>query len=298
MAKRENVPVILPCAAKAQDYFEKQGDPSKGFKYFDKMYFGVELECNVARALHERFKETGEDTRQQVVEAIFPTIENVAIIKFEALPYGFELASAPATFEWHRTAWNHFFEVVAANPALLELRGEGCGMHIHMSKEGFKDEFHMGRMGFFIHREENREFIEQIAGRTHFYAKFGIPSKFDKQKINSRNAFHGQTNHNTVEARLFQSTLVREEFLKNLEFMHVLTRFTRASVGKEHKEKMTVDNFKAFLAEGKRKNMYPNLWNFLNPKDKIKGSDDTGVAETDNTPAMVKRRGPIAEAMA
>lgn len=296
MAKRENAPVIFPASTKAQDFFENQGDPTKGFKNFDKMLFGVEIECNVGRKLHEKFIDTGEDTRQNVVDTIYPVVEDVAIFKFEALPYGFELASAPATFEWHRTAWNDLFARIESNPFILEKHGKGCGMHVHLSKAGFKDQFHIGRMGFFIHREENREFIENLGGRKHYFAKFGVPSKFDQQKNLSRNAFHMQTSHETVEARFFQSTLIRSEFLKNLEFLHCLIRFTRPSVGKEHKEKLTVDEFKAFLAEGTRKNRYPYLWNFLNPENPIpEDSVDTDAPEVDNTPTLVKRTGPIGE---
>lgn len=295
MNKLKNIPAILPCAAKAQDYLENQGDPSKAFKYFEKMLFGVELECNVTSDLFKMFIETGRDTRQQVVNIIFPTIKDIAIIKFEAVPYGFEVASAPGTFEWHQTAWNSFFDLTETIPSLLEVKSEGCGMHIHMSKEGFKDDFHISRMGYFIHREENRDFIKMIGGRPCHFVNFSTPSGFDKKEDNIRSAFHGQTSHNTVEARFFQSTLVKEEFFKNLEFMHVLTRFTRPAVGKEHKEKLTVDNFKEFLAEGNRKNLYPNLWNFLNPDDKITGSEDIEPSEIDDTPAMVKRDGPVAE---
>jgi len=257
---------------RAEDVFQGfLGEPAYGLKTFRDMYFGVELEVNINPQIWQPLSnEQRQVQRQTIANQVHETVKDFCIFTLDgSIPFGWEMKTAPATFEYHLQAWKPFFNFVEANPNLFELHGQNCGIHIHLSRAGFKNEHHLGRMHYFIHRNGagNRELMERIAQRPYGYKGINNPSDF-ATKHRYRTAIHIGNNHcPTAEVRIFRSTIVRAEFYKNLEFLHSLIRFTRPRCKDQHALMLTSERYLLYIGEHKQE--YPNLWNFLNPEDVI-----------------------------
>lgn len=273
----------------AEVAFEKfLGEPPLGLKSFRDMYFGIELEVNIQSQIGHSNKK-----RQEIADLVHETIKDFCIFTLDSsIPFGWEIKTAPCTYEYHLQAWKPFFDFIESNPGLLETYGTSCGIHVHLSRDGFKNKHHLGRMHYFIHRNGagNRELMERIAQRPYGYIGINNPSHYEVRH-NRRTAIHTQTNGRpTTEVRIFRSTLVRSEFYKNLEFLHSLIRFTRPRCKDQHALLLTSERYLNYVEE--HKNEYPNLWNFLNPDKKI---DVVSVFENPKIKRARRRRGAVAE---
>lgn len=133
-----------------------------------------------------------------------------------------------------------------------------CGMHIHLSKVAFSNAHLYKFMRFFL---TNEKFIEKIAGRkaNHYCPK--IMSKEMKQKaLTKGGGARDQVNcqpDNTVEVRIFQGAITPEDYLRNIEFVYSLFRFTK----KSSLLHITVANYKKYVHEYADK--YPYLAKFI-----------------------------------
>jgi len=133
-----------------------------------------------------------------------------------------------------------------------------CGMHIHLSKVAFSNAHLYKFMRFFLN---NEAFIEKIAGRkaNHYCPK--IMSKEMKQKaLTKGGGARDQVNcqpDNTIEVRIFQGAITPEAYLRNIEFVYSLFRFTK----KSSLLNITVDNYKKYVHEYADK--YPYLAKFI-----------------------------------
>jgi hypothetical protein len=254
---------------RAEEFFSGfLGDPQLGLKSFKNMYFGVELEVNINPVIVGHNKD--DNLRRGIALQVHEVLKDFCIFTTDgSIPFGWEIKTAPSTYEYHLQAWDKFFDFTEANPNLLELHGKSCGIHIHLSRDGFKNEHHRGRMFYFIHRNGagNRELMEKIAERPYNYRGIKNPSDHSTRHAH-RTAIHMGVPHcPTVEVRVFRSTIVRAEFFKNLEFLHSLIRFTRPRCKENHPLMLTSERYLEYI--GAHKEEYPNLWNFLNPEHAI-----------------------------
>lgn len=206
------------------------------------LYMGVELEVG-------RKSNTPKGITKVVMKDLNPEWEfnerspqasagvSFAILKHDGslnqYAQGFEIVSAPATLKHHRTAWDTFFSNSAR--FLRSYTISGCGMHVHVSKAGFKNEIHQGKFISFYNLTGNREFIETIAGRkANEYCRFRNDKKVSsvvKKEIDGgdrRVAVNMQNTH-TLEVRIFKGNVKKEGFFKNLEFVHATIEFTKQS---------------------------------------------------------------------
>lgn len=151
--------------------------------------------------------------------------------------HGFEIVSAPATLKYHHIAWDKFFTNSAKHLRSFTLAS--CGMHIHVSRQAFKDNGttlkdssgHLGRFNTFYNMPENGQFITNIAGRstnsfTQYHPK-KVTAIFTNQNVGDRYQAVNLTNKHTVEVRIFKGNCKREGFLKNIDFVHASYEFTR-----------------------------------------------------------------------
>lgn len=133
-----------------------------------------------------------------------------------------------------------------------------CGMHIHLSKVAFSNAHLYKFMRFFL---TNETFIEKIAGRKANQYCPKIMSKEMKQKaLTKGGGARDQVNcqpDNTVEVRVFQGAITPEDYLRNIEFVYSLFRFTK----KSSLLHITVANYKKYVHEYADK--YPYLAKFI-----------------------------------
>ena len=174
---------------------------------------------------------------------------------------GFEMCTSPAAISEHRIKWDKFFDNLPANIQVLDT----CGMHVHISREPLSY-MQIGKMIAFIHNPANADFITAIAGRGSCHYSNFSSNKTEKMAMPQYggNFDHysaiNLVNSATIEIRIFKSTLKKEEFFKNLEFCHALSKYCFPGL---HSLKSSKDykNFLAFVI--KHYKDYPSLTAFL-----------------------------------
>jgi hypothetical protein len=122
---------------RAQEFFKGfLGNPELGLQSMRNMYFGIELEVNLLpRTVREYTgpERQKDKPRKDVAKKLFKTTKDFAIYTHDgSIPYGFEIKTAPATYEYHLNAWKPFFDLVESEPQLLQTYGDNCGIHIHL----------------------------------------------------------------------------------------------------------------------------------------------------------------------
>lgn len=229
-----------------------------------------------------------------------------AILKSDSslLSHGFEIVSAPATLNYHKTAWDKFF----ANSAkyLRSYNTDCCGMHVHISKLGFDGDptgnnLHIGKFMNFYNQPYNRKFITDIAGRsTSSYTSYNVKKIVQSGTVNVGNTDRRQSVNlcppNTIEIRIFKGNTRKEGFFKNLEFVHASVEFTRQAsmnycsstpvtslktiedkrgnisvdLSSKNTKGLTYEEFLTWLVLPENISTYPNLTRWLKAKGMIK----------------------------
>lgn len=232
----------------------------------DNLFFGVEIEIITPINREEISKyicfEVNEDE-----EFIYTKFDRS--LGNEGLA-GFEIVTHPFNYDWlisdeGKEIFKNIFKIT-------KYKGEGyytntCGMHVHMSKNQFSSD-HLYKFLSFIYNNESFSIL--------------ISERFDIEKINNYSSFkslipleklakiktnpHDNDNRhrainlsclNTVELRIFRSTLEYDRFMKNMNFCKAVFNFTREISIMNN----TVSNFKSFVIN--KRNEYPFLFNFL-----------------------------------
>ena len=139
------------------------------------------------------------------------------------------------------------------------------GMHVHIERVAFLNKMHLYKFIRFVMK--NHKFIRLIAERDDnttlnkswkFTKEFNAISKVKGYPVDPDKYMDVNMQHQkTVELRIFKGATTAEQFLKNLEFAHALTIFSKV----EHPRYMTAYRFKLWLGHNGSK--YPNLLNFL-----------------------------------
>lgn len=194
-----------------------------------------------------------------------------------SIKFGMEIVSHPATLEFWQSNKDKIEELFSF------LRTEGCagdeadtvGMHIHVSRNGMT-RAHQNSFAAFVY--SHREKIESLAGRaSNGYTKMiSLPNfaenseqtkRFEDRIINNDDRYCAVNwkNTNTVELRMFQSTLNTSHFIANIEFSHALYHFSRTRTVLECVNSGSWKNFADFISE----NGYQNLAVMMNEKNLI-----------------------------
>lgn len=140
---------------------------------------------------------------------------------------------------------------------LMDNHRNTTGMHVHYSRCGLKKvshyrphikknlrSTHLGRLLMFMNRYENRNYIEQVAGRqANEYCEFDLPDSLldvpNHDRKPDRYLVLNTKNSDTIEFRIFKSPNNVRDVIKNLEWVRDVIEYTRSN-----------DNthYKAFLA--------------------------------------------------
>ena len=144
-----------------------------------------------------------------------------------SIGYGFEIVSKPATFEYHKTAWDIFFQNSARY--LRSYRDTTTGLHIHINRT-FLSRMAVGKILEFINSDVNKSFITAVSGReqTHYCMRNNSLKIKNEKTYRDRGAFHiycdGTPTH---EFRCFSGNVKKESFFKTLEFVVALCHYVK-----------------------------------------------------------------------
>lgn len=183
----------------------------------DKIYFGIELETN------SRSDSSYRDNARECNRLL----QDYAVLKHDgSIGRGFEIVTCPATLKYHQETLTDFFsnrpdDLFVADP-------EEVGMHVHVSRKPLSP-LTIGKMVEFINAEQNRDFVVKIAGRSSGWGKLNGKKKIKEVKksrydLERREAIN-LTNPDTIEFRLFASSVDRDTVLSRLEFTHATVYF-------------------------------------------------------------------------
>lgn len=238
---------------------------TKGDRNDTKLFYGIELEV-LADNLHESPKHTLDLLSRK----------NIILKRDGSLSSnGYEIVTAPMTFNRHHEFWRKFFEEERNGKhyakGLSSFNTDCCGMHVHISRDSLQLS-DICKIVFFINEETNIPFVTFIASRNaNSYCAIKKKSLEDLQAIqkngrlryNDRYEAVNLENYNTIEIRIFRGTVEQVSFFKNLEFVDCLIKFVRNKTFLQ----LSYDEFLKFLA--KYKERYPNLYKWIIDKDNI-----------------------------
>ena len=193
-------------------------------------------------------------------------LKNFAICKEDgSIGYGFEIVSKPATFEYHKTAWDIFFDNTAKY--LRSYKDRKTGLHIHVN-QGFFSKAGVGKILEFINSDINKTFVDDISGRTATeYCERNNNLKLkDVNTYRDRGAFHPYvTRTQTHEFRCFSGNVKKESFFKTLEFSVAMSYYSMTECP------MYNINYRDFVSYVRSYHFhYPYLFNWLVEKGYLK----------------------------
>jgi len=151
---------------------------------------------------------------------------------------GFEVVSHPFTLNWmnqHRDAFDSMFNL---SEVMQGFEATSCGMHIHMSADAFTDlQMFKFMRWFYVNREYIRALSRRPKGKLEGWASMKVPDDkkmlsyaLDKSKgMDTGRAALNVGSRQTIECRIFRSTLSPTTYYGNIEFLQSLFDYTRNS---------------------------------------------------------------------
>lgn len=210
----------------------------------DNLYLGLELEVYVS------------DDLNNTANTVSDLLEGYAILKEDgsiSTP-GFEIVTAPSSLAIHREKITEFF---SNNPDIDTDDSIDIGLHIHISRKPLT-QLTIGKMLVFINNPDNQDKIVAIAGRSSNKWATISPKKItDIKKQTSRYEAINLQNNDTIEVRIFASTVDPKLILARLEFVHCLTVWIKD----QSMLQLTWNNFTDYVREHKA--LYPDLVEWL-----------------------------------
>lgn len=177
------------------------------------VFLGTELEV-----------QTGRSNRSDMARLVQDTLGSMAYMKTDSSIEGdgFEIVTHPMSYD--------FMLEKFPTSLLQELSGRGarphvsCGMHVHVSRDGFTSASHQFKWMKFIYK--NQSAIEAIARRqAGHWASFAGPQERHSMDMKhfAKGAYGGEryqainaSNANTFEVRVFRSTLSPRKFMAGI----------------------------------------------------------------------------------
>ncbi len=176
--------------------------------------------------------------------------------------HGFELVSHPFTFGWMKENDEAFSAMFSLGRIMKGWESINCGMHVHMSMDAFSNLQLLKFMKFFY---ANKSFITALArrpeGKLEQWAHMNSPDSAVLQKFTRRKrgsigvgrAALSVENGDTIECRIFRSTLAPIAYYGNVEFLQALFDYTKTCGLQQLHE----DRFMSFVHD--RAKGYPNF---------------------------------------
>lgn len=250
--------------------------PSPNFKGTSKhgMYLGFELETEL------RDVEGGARFASN-------SLQGLAYLKHDgSISNGFEIVTHPHTHTEYRENSRLLWDTIETLRTQYEARSwdtDTCGLHIHLSRNGFKSGAHLHRFIAFVYH--NAPHMMKFAGRKTRFARFNDVYTFDEYdrpvfsiKHKTGNPAWQQTerysavntqNSNTIELRFFRGTMNTSGVLSALDLAQAMVEYTRdLSLHDVKLGALQWDWFADYVVSNN--GLYPDLYSRL---DKIQATD-------------------------
>ena len=237
------------------------------------LFFGIEVEME-----SNRYDESSEYANQ--LESL-----DMAYLKQDgSLNHGFELVTHPMTHEFYKNQASDLFRVLEGLRTEYKVKSwdtQTCGVHIHISRKGFKSGSHMHRFLNLVY--SNRALYEALAGRSSSrWAKFDDVERIGelledsdgnmyrtpmyrsyKDKIqwgrnSDRYSAVNTQNSETLEMRIFRGTVNGHTIKSHLDLAHASVEYTRnLTVVQVREGALSADSFMTYVESNT--NLYPEL---------------------------------------
>lgn len=222
--KEFNYTTSVPDILKGKKKKDKEGTP---------IYIGMELEVST------------EYTHKELIdfqkEVFFICKHDGSITGSK--PVKTELVTRIGSIKWIKEQWAHFFNSVDYRKFDTSVNTNN-GMHIHIGRECFDDDFHVRNFAWMINNPANTPFIVALSERGSLeamrtYCGFSNIDNIKKTKsfkdiisfcTQHRGAvnFKGGFSAKTVELRIFKGIVSFASIMKNLEFLESMFEFSRS----------------------------------------------------------------------
>ena len=197
-----------------------------------KMYLGFELETELPRV----------DSASAYASR---ALEGAAYLKHDgSISSGFEIVTHPHTHQQYREnsalLWNTI-ETLRKDYEARSWDTDTCGLHIHLSRDGFSSGAHLHRFIAFVYH--NAPHMMKFAGRKTRFARFNDVYTFDeydrpvfsiKHKVGNPDRNHTERysavntqNPHTIELRFFRGTMKTSGVLSALDLAQAMVEYTR-----------------------------------------------------------------------
>ena len=227
----------------------------------NQIYYGVELEV-------EKRNNCPNDLPYYITDDV---LSGFAQCKSDgSLDRGFEITTAPATYEYHKKHWEKFFNNDKCMTNLKGWNTDTAGLHIHISRKALRPT-DIGKILVFVNDDTNTPFIKQIAGRTSDqWAKRSKKKIQDCIRTSDKYEAVNMSHPHTIELRIFKSNISRHGFYRVLEFTDALVQFSKNYTGLLGLS-LHYKTFLRFMDNEIIKSQYPNLTAWLIRKGYLKG---------------------------
>ncbi len=230
----------------------------------DPIFLGVELELNVL---------SGGNYREGGNAIAVSDIYNNGFLyaKSDCTVSGPEMVSHPATLAAHAELWKTFpWDELRNEHKWSGWRGANAGIHVHISRKAFKSAAHIARFQYYF--GEWRTELERFAGRNcSSYGRHGDAMRGMANAITyatgrgwpDRGSAVNYQNRNTIEVRMFRSSLLPTTLAAYLEFLHGLVNYSRVMKSQEivYGNASDFGTFYEWLKDGERAEKYSNAIN-------------------------------------
>jgi len=171
---------------------------------------------------------------------------------------GIEFITRPDSYENHV---KHFTQVFDKHGDVLA-NTEGCGLHVHVSREAFVDDGHIDRLAALVESFTDAQLL-RLTGRTpsSYCARQGYKTTGGKytdiqgDRYRLINTLKGYT----VEFRLCRTTKTIEKLKSRLQLILSLVNFSSIYSG----HSLNIQQFFCYCEN--RSNEYPELWETVKP---------------------------------
>jgi hypothetical protein len=203
----------------------------------NKLHFGIELEMEIR-------DNNLEDSASYVMEMLgdFTYLKEDSSINSGGYR-GFEMVSHPATLEYfasNKNLWTTLDYLRKVHTA-RSWDAKSCGLHIHISRAGFKGGAHTHRFLSLIYKNSDK--MMKLGGRKSQYARFNDVYKDDEfdrpyftlahkvahpsNSMTERYSAVNTQNQHTLELRFFRGTMNPSGVLSAIQLAHATVEYTR-----------------------------------------------------------------------
>jgi uncharacterized CHY-type Zn-finger protein len=218
--------------------------------------FGIELEVEGRDA----------DNGVELCESIFP--DQYVVYKEDGSlnDGGFEIVTRPDAPEVHKRIFSEFLSDPRVRRNLTSWNSGNCGVHIHVSRKPLSALW-IGRILVMINSPSMRSIVAKVSGRYNTnYAEIRTKKLTNGKKTGVERKYDAVNNspRETIEFRLFRGTLIRESFIRYIEFVEAVLAFTSPATT-SNRDVAEPEKFLDFVS--KRRKDYKELFAFLKKKD-------------------------------